>query len=323
MRYCLLSLAFIIVNTAFSQDYKSIDSIVEQYPEKFRSIDYFANRIDKDFDTDIDKVRAVYYWISNHIEYDYKSYRNGSNGYKSIAYNDDGDYENRLKSLRKNYAEKSLKKRLAVCEGYSQLLKFTLLELGIEAEVIKGYAKKSVREIGLIKKGTNHAWNAVKIDNQWQLIDATWSTGNTEKNPKDFDFSDEYFLIAPEQLILNHFPKETKWQLLKRPIKKSTFFYFPKIYTPFITSGLVFKKGQVGILKAKTGSHITLKFNAAKTDVFYSYAFKDDEYSTKFLFEKENDEYVAEIPFNYKRNSTLTIFYNGLSVLDYKIIFQK
>src|SRR5690606_21327728 len=132
-RFLILIITLFAFQFSFSQDYKSVDAIVSKYPSKFNSIEQFSNRISNDLKTDIDKVRAVYYWISNHIEYDYKSYRDQKNDYKSINYESGLDYQDKLLSIQRKYAEKVFRKNTGVCEGYSQLLKFTLTELGIES----------------------------------------------------------------------------------------------------------------------------------------------------------------------------------------------
>src|SRR5690606_2162152 len=129
-----------------------------------------------------------------------------------------------------------------------------------------GYAKTSTGEIGHIVNTTNHAWNAVKIDNKWKLIDATWSTGNDEANPGSFNFSEEYFLIKPEKLILNHFPEDSKWQLLNPIITKENFFFKPLFYGPYFLSNLELKNNVNGIIKVKQGDSITLVFDKADTE---------------------------------------------------------
>jgi transglutaminase/protease-like cytokinesis protein 3 len=318
----LILILFFNIQIVISQNYEYVDSVVSNYPTKFRSIKSLAYKIDKDFKTDVEKVRAAYYWISNNIIYDYKSFRNGVNGYNSIKIRE-RDYQKELFALEKKYAEKALKRKMAVCEGYSQLLKFTLQELKIKCEVITGFAKQNISEIGRIRNNTNHAWNAVNVNGVWKLIDVTWSTGNKESNPEIFNFDETYFFIEPEKLILNHFPKNNKWQLLENPIEKLEFFSTPIIYQPFFLSDLEFNKNSLGLIKVKSGDTIKLVFGKANVNKFYFYEFKKDKYSTTFIFEKVNDEYIAEIPFIAKRNSVLTIFNDEESILEYKIVLIK
>jgi len=307
---------------AFSQNYDAVDSKVDTYPKQFRSIEYFANRINKDFETDLDKVRAAYYWISNNIKYDYEDR-------KAVIFSKDpnkyrkGGTIDLYNTDRKKYGEKALITRKAICAGYSELLKYTLLELGVEAEVIVGYAKNSSGEIGKIGADTNHAWNAVKIDNEWKLIDATWSTGNEEAEPGMFDFSDEYFLIEPRKMILNHFPKNSKWQLLKERVKKSTFSFWPLYYSSYYNSGLYFNKTTKGILKVKHNTNIRLVFDKIDTTKIYRYAFKEDKYSTPIEFVKKDSKLLAKIKFDKRKRTSLTIYGGDKGLIEFKIIPSK
>ena len=46
--------------------------------------------------------------------------------------------------------------------------------LGLEYVLISGYSKGTSYFDGQMPTKTNHAWNAVKIDSQYYLIDSTW-----------------------------------------------------------------------------------------------------------------------------------------------------
>lgn len=62
-------------------------------------------------------------------------------------------------------------KKAVVCEGYSKLMQLVLNELGIENIYITGRAG-----------GGEHAWNAVKIDEEWFLLDATWDDAGADSS---------------------------------------------------------------------------------------------------------------------------------------------
>ncbi|NRD24589.1 hypothetical protein HNV10_15145 [Winogradskyella litoriviva] len=322
MKNVLLLLFLCFAHLCNAQDYHKVDSIVKLYPSKFKSIESFAKKIDSDFKTEIEKTRAAYYWIANHISYDYEMFQKNESAYKGIKYDNQSEYEEKQLKQEIKYAEQCLKKKKAVCEGYSQLLKFTLNELGITCEVISGSSKQSYREIGRIRNSSNHAWNAVKIENQWQLIDATWSTGNLLNSPNTFNFNDTYFFTNPEVFILSHFPEKEKWQLIDKPMDRSTFFHLPIIYHTFIDSEIKLSKKTNGLLKVKEKGTIQLKFNDINEDKFYSYAFKGQK-TTRFLFEKIGNEFIVNIPYLNKRPTSLILYYEGKSILKYKIVLEK
>ena len=83
---------------------------------------------------------------------------------------------------------------------------------------------------------SDHAWNAVKINGAWYLLDSTWGAGYTdEQNNFVFDFDDEYFLMPPEQFIYTHFPEDAKWQLLSTPISNNEFADLPDVQRRFFS----------------------------------------------------------------------------------------
>jgi transglutaminase/protease-like cytokinesis protein 3 len=322
MKTLLLVFFLISIQFSYSQNYKTVDAVVDTYPKKFKSIEHFAQQIESDFKTDINKTRAAYYWISNHISYDFKMFAEKGSAYKVIKYDTESEYQEKQLQQELKYAEYCLRKQKAVCEGYSQLLRFTLKKLNIPCEVIVGTVKNSYREIGRVKRSSNHAWNAVKLDNQWKLIDATWSTGNRPSSPLEFEFADTYFLTQPELFILDHFPMKKEWQLLEHPMDRSDFFQLPKIYYSFFKSKIDLGKAAKGLIAVKTKDTITLKFDHVMADQFYAYAFKGDS-STRFLFEKVNNEFVVHIPHDFKRTTFLTLYSEGKSILRYKIEADK
>ncbi len=305
---------FCFLQFTFCQKYAHTDSIVAQYPNTFSSISEFADKIQTDFKTDIEKTRAVYYWMANNISYDYKSYNSSSSRFNGTYYENEED----LKRKQRQDAETTLKIKIGVCEDYSQLFRFTLEELGIKCEVISGFAKTTVRDIGRVTRGTNHAWNAVYLDNKWQLIDVTWSTGNDEFKPGYFDFDDIYFLIDPKQLIWSHFPEDDQWQLLDKSISKIRFFYAPIIHSGYYDSGLKLSqnKGQM-----KSSHSIKILFNTIDESKTYDFMFiNHSAYATPIKFIKNNGKYETNIPFKKGKRGELIIFDGEKACLSFKII---
>lgn len=318
MRTLLLFFLLFTFQFSFSSGYKKVDSIVKNYPKKFKSIDSFAERIESDFSTDIEKTRAAYFWIANNISYDYYSLNNNINHYKDLDYKLGIDYGKQLEDFQYKYATKCLNDKKAVCEGYSLLLKFTLTNLNVECNVISGHGKTTMKDIGKVVFDSNHAWNAVNIDGKWHLIDATWSTGNKESKPGEFKFSDEYFFAKPEHFILNHYPKEIKWQLLEKTVTKNVFFRAPLFYKSYFNSKLKLTKMN-GTLISK--DKIRISFDNIDETGVYTYWFKKfSNYSKPISFQKINGKYHLVMPFIKGFKDELIIFKNGKACLAFKII---
>ncbi|MGH1387718.1 transglutaminase domain-containing protein [Kordia sp.] len=257
--YFILFLFIVCSSFAISQNnYIAVDKVVATYPSSFQSVEEFAHRIEKDFTKDADKVRAAYYWIAHHIQYNYKILGTDQTGYPTITINDYRDESDYRYKYKKVYASYALQYKAAVCEGYSQLLFYVCEELGIKATVVKGNATTSSHRPGVIPKNTNHAWNAVFFNDTWNLIDVTWSTGNERDKPTHVNFKDTYFCIAPEKMILNHFPKDSRWQLLKTKMSKKTFFSQPTVYSPYLSIDIALNKKIKGLIKGKINDFITL-----------------------------------------------------------------
>lgn len=302
-----------------AQSYSHVDTVVDTYPKSFQSIEAFGDRIQKDFTEDADKVRAAYYWIATHITYDYKSLETGKNDYPTIEITDYKDQQDYRAQYLKIYASHVLNYKTGICAGYARLLFHVCEYMSIKATVISGNARTSVNEIGIIPKNTNHAWNAVFFNDKWNLIDATWSTGNERGKPNYFDFEDSYFCIPPERMILSHFPKDVKWQLLKKKVSKKYFFEQPLISNEYLALNIVLDSRIKGTIKGKTNGFITLRFKQIDTTQQYHYTFVRDKYATEMIINKTKGYFIAKIPFKGYKKDRLRIFSKS-SIVTFRII---
>jgi transglutaminase/protease-like cytokinesis protein 3 len=138
------------------------------------SPDSLAYLLASPYRTDIEKARAIYSWIAQHISYNtffIGNFRRSAGAY--VAPEED------TTTIRKEAdvmtAIKVLKRRTAVCDGYAKLFKTLCGYAGICSEVISGYARGHIERNALFR--TNDNWNAVMIDGAWQLADVTWGSG--------------------------------------------------------------------------------------------------------------------------------------------------
>jgi transglutaminase/protease-like cytokinesis protein 3 len=95
----------------------------------------------------------------------------------------------------------------------------------IEMVQVIGYSKGYDYKIGdSFNEVPNHAWNAVKINGRWFLLDVTWGAGYIDENNRFVRrFQDHYFLTPPESFILDHLPEDERWQLTDQPISLREF----------------------------------------------------------------------------------------------------
>jgi len=182
-----------------------IDEHVRKTPSEVESeVSALANYLAEPALNDFDKARSFYVWLTTNVIYDMQAYRNG-----------------RRRINKSN--EDILKRKRAVCFGYSKFFKALCDEVGLDSQVISGYSKGSLTSTPKLEE-PDHAWNAVKLEGEWYLLDATWGAGVVYRK-SDFvhEFSDEYFLTSPQKLIVNHLPADPMWQLLPCAISTKDF----------------------------------------------------------------------------------------------------
>lgn len=104
--------------------------------------------------TDQDKIVAINQYLCDTIVYDEEALANAEeNDYMSV---DEEFYDS-------FNAYGALLKRKCVCAGYSAAFRLLAQEAGLEAIVVTGFLDGTL----------SHAWNKVKIDNEWYVVDTT------------------------------------------------------------------------------------------------------------------------------------------------------
>lgn len=206
MRKICCILFFILLRTAASAQlpasYAAVDRYVQDFPMQIGSagdMRVFINEMSRVFTNDGEKIRAVYYWITENISYDCAGYHN-----------------NLLVSVQ---IDNILRSRKAVCAGYAALMHFACGVMNIECRTIEGTAGTHMQNAFIHPDSlkTNHAWNAVKLNGEWKLIDATWASGYCDREVTKFTKrrDDACFLMKPASFIYRHLPDDSTWQPLK------------------------------------------------------------------------------------------------------------
>ena len=52
--------------------------------------------------------------------------------------------------------------------------------------------------------GESHAWNLVRVDNQWYHVDTTWDDPGFSKNPRSGQENSKYFLVSDGRIKSDH-----------------------------------------------------------------------------------------------------------------------
>lgn len=120
--------------------------------------------------TDYEKIRIVYDYICQNVTYDHANLNNDAYKLKYTAY-------------------AALINKTAVCQGFALLFYRMMRELKIDVRLIAG-----------IGGGDSHAWNLVRLGNQYYNLDATWDEPRFKRG-----LPYQYFLKGEPEFGRDHF----------------------------------------------------------------------------------------------------------------------
>jgi len=166
------------------------------------------------------KAKTLHDWICDNIAYDAEMYFSGrvtSQDYVTV-----------------------LKKKKAVCSGYTNLMNKMCELAGVESIGINGYSK-GFGYSGKIGKDTDHAWNAVHIGNKWYLVDVTWDAGPLEGRVFIKRYSTGWLFLDSRPFLYSHLPEEEAYQYYAPPINADDFMREAYIPGKFFQYGLSLK----------------------------------------------------------------------------------
>lgn len=179
-----------------SSDPALIDRTVAAMPRP-ASIPSLITMLKARWGSDADRARAAYAWVAHNIDYDVDAYFSGVRG--------------------KTDAGGTFETGKSVCEGYSDLYAQIAKGLGLEVQSISGWAKGYGYANGEGFGSVNHAWNAVKVDGRWRLLDTTWGAGVVVGKSFQRSYSTAWYDMDPRLFILQHLPQQSQWTLLDQP----------------------------------------------------------------------------------------------------------
>ena len=221
----LVSLIFILKNgCAMEKMEKRVRSVPAEITKAVFSGDESAlprlvKYLTADANSAAERVKALHDWICDNISYDSDVAFFGADNPQDVS--------------------SVLQSRKAVCLGYVNLMN-RLCELsGIESRGIAGFSKgfgykNTVSGLG------NHAWNAVKLGQKWQLIDVMLDAGFCDMALFVKHYSSAYLSLTPEQFFYSHYPLDEADQLLSPAKTAEQFKSEPFIPAIFFQYGFSF-----------------------------------------------------------------------------------
>ncbi len=283
---CAAAMAGAYGSAAGAGEYTAIDAHALAAPNSAeRSLPALAAYLTQPARGDREKARAIYRWITEHISYDLRCFDEPSD------------------------AQATLSRRRAVCAGYAQLFAALAKEAGLEAVVVRGNSKGINYEVGRTASApSNHAWNAVKIDGRWQLVDCCWGAGAFEGSGFVRRFTGHYFLTAPDAFADDHFPEEAKWQLLSHPLSRAEYLGRAQRRPPFFANGLRLQSAKTARIAA--GDSMQVNLGAPReTVVMASLSRRGRALDGSYVFtQREGDGVAIRVVFPERGEYVLSIY---------------
>lgn len=207
-------------------DYARADSVALAVPPRAAAnVSSLAAHLRSALPGERDRARALYRWLVENVAYDVDQFYNPP-------------------LLGKVYdAGTVLRRRKGVCAEFAILFETVARQAGLEAVTVTGQAKAFSPNPRRPFLTQTHNWNAVRVDGRWIALDASWGAGDVMgrefvRRPREF-----YFATDPAKLIWSHWPAESRWQLLERPLSQREFDRLP--FTPRDFWDLGFSAGAV------------------------------------------------------------------------------
>jgi len=181
-------------------DHAETDRIALNIPaSQTNSTADIAAYVNKNFDTDDKKVRAIYTWVISHIRY-------STDSIHRVILNEDRD----------QLVTFALRRRKGVCENFAAIFDDICRKSGLRSFAVEGYTKQNSSV-----DRTPHAWNIVYVDKKWSAYDPTWDAGQSSTFYQPVRAN--YFKIDPSVFIQTHMPFDPMFQLLDYPLTYKEF----------------------------------------------------------------------------------------------------
>mgnify|MGYP000942254784 CR=1 FL=1 len=223
----LLLLWFWVGSLGAEPNFQKIDERALRAPASLEhSLDDLVRYLCPAHYSETEKARSLFRWIAHRIVYDVEGLRTNKMGSQK--------------------APDVLKRRRAVCEGYSRLYQAMAEKAGLQATYITGRSHFNGQlPFALPANIQGHAWNAILLRGRWRLMDVTWAAGHVNDEGKFTPrFNDFWFSTPPEQFVFTHLPETERWQLLSAPWTAARFDRTPRLTGHFFAYGLKLTQGQ-------------------------------------------------------------------------------
>jgi transglutaminase/protease-like cytokinesis protein 3 len=201
----LASIFQLLASLAFAQkDFSVMDAHARSLSfrgekDLLRITDSLTNR----FSTDLEKGRAIFTWLTEHIAYDCGQHN---------RLDTEPDEATHPLYYTQQQLELILTRRRTRCEGYAFMFKTMCKLAGIYATTREGYARFDGRKVDAATVQPNHAWSAACFDGDWFEIDLSAAAGQCNGGQFRRERREEFFLMDENLLERLYIPIEDERQ---------------------------------------------------------------------------------------------------------------
>ncbi|KAK9680547.1 hypothetical protein K7432_015903, partial [Basidiobolus ranarum] len=231
-------------------DFVEVDQYARDTPQEVtHDLKRLTKYLIQPFDSELCQIRSIFVWIADNISYDVDGFLSGN--------------------IPDQSAKSTLHSRSSVCEGYANLFQEMCEISGIYVQKIHGYSRGAGTDPSTESRGplgSNHAWNVVRINGVYRMIDSTWGAGHLNNGSYHKKFSPFYFLTLPTLFICNHFPLESPHlQFITPHAKEEEFRQLPFVSGIFFQLGLKFLSTPGNLLRIDKHTSLPLEFHLGIT----------------------------------------------------------
>ncbi|KIX09658.1 uncharacterized protein Z518_00739 [Rhinocladiella mackenziei CBS 650.93] len=216
---------FQLSNPSFSQVDKAA-RFITTLPSSITAASLATGYICRPYRSGVQRLRAIFTWCAERISWEEDLDMDGFNHNRPI----------------------DTRKVIQTKRGSSQEISALVLEMciaiGIHAEIVHGYLKTPGEDLDLDAiSRPNHFWNAILVDGEWRMMDASLASPT---NPKRLLYSSVsisiaeawYFLTRPSEICWTHVPVDDAQQHMVPSISPDVLLSLPGTCPPFFRQGL-------------------------------------------------------------------------------------
>lgn len=169
-------------------------------------------------------LKRFHDWIGLNIAYDYDAFMGRSAGSQEPS--------------------EVVRRRRTTCGGFARLFARLCDLAGVECRYIAGLSRAWVDALDdPLRAGmSGHAWNAVRLDGVWQIVDATTANRRAYDQGRFGElkaYRDGSLFLSPEAKLLGNAAHNLADQLVARPLTAKEFLAQPQVDIQLLREGLV------------------------------------------------------------------------------------